>query len=134
MEYVKGDVYTVNHSRKGLFTLRVESEDSTWLTGVIVEGSAGAVMKYNEKYPGDTIQIRKEFISGKVKQSAMSNNDALRAIMKRNELSYEDAARLSGASLPAVRSYLLPITCKAYRNMPNLRIDKLRQAIWRPAE
>jgi len=57
-----GKTYVVSHSRKGKFTLHVTSMSDEWVTGVIVDGTAGAMMEYNEKYKGEELTARKSFI------------------------------------------------------------------------
>ncbi len=63
MEYEIGATYIVNHSRKGKFALRVDSQDDEWLTGEVVGGTAKAIMDYNIKEKGDPITVRKSFLS-----------------------------------------------------------------------
>ncbi len=58
-----GKVYKVNHTRKGNFDLYVESQDDTWINGIIVEGKAQAMLKDNEKFVGDEITVRKSLLS-----------------------------------------------------------------------
>ena len=56
-----GKTYDVTHSRKGTFALRVQSQDDEWVTGIILDGKANAMMDYNKKLPGEEITIRKSF-------------------------------------------------------------------------
>ena len=67
MKLENGKVYKVNHTRKGNFDLYVESQvelqDETWITGIIVEGKAQAMLKDNEKFVGDEITVRKSLLS-----------------------------------------------------------------------
>lgn len=58
-----GSTYNVNHSRKGKFSLLVQSDSDEWVTGIIVGGKAGAMLHYNEKECGDEITVRKSFCS-----------------------------------------------------------------------
>ena len=53
-----GKLYKVNHSRKGKFNLRVTSFDDTWVTGIIVDSTAKAMLDYNVKTSGDEITVR----------------------------------------------------------------------------
>ena len=53
--------YKVYHNRKGKFTMHVTSFDSTWVKGTIVDGKAGAMLKYNEKEKGEEITVRISF-------------------------------------------------------------------------
>jgi len=59
MENETGKIYNVNHSRKGKFTIKVESQNETWLTGTIMKGFAMSI-KGNVMYDeGEKITIRK---------------------------------------------------------------------------
>ena len=60
MNLIEGQIYKVNHSRKGVFNLMVTNQDKTWVTGLIVEGKAGAILEYNEREQFEDITIRKE--------------------------------------------------------------------------
>lgn len=53
-----GKIYDVRHSRKGNFTLEVTGVDGEWVTGRIVRGVAGAMMRYNVREAGDEITVR----------------------------------------------------------------------------
>jgi putative AlgH/UPF0301 family transcriptional regulator len=59
MNYENGQTYIVNHSRKGTFGLRVDSQDDEWLHGEVVGGVAKAIMDYNVKETGEPITVRK---------------------------------------------------------------------------
>ena len=54
-----GKTYKVAHSRKGKFSMRVDSIDGEWVTGEIVKGKAGAMLHYNERDTGESITIRR---------------------------------------------------------------------------
>lgn len=54
----QGDVFEVRHQRKGVFVVRVKAVAGEWLTGVIVEGQAGAMMAYNERDTGEEVTVR----------------------------------------------------------------------------
>lgn len=56
-----GKIYKVTHSRKGIFTMRVDSVGEVWAQGVIVEGKANALLAYNEKFEGEPITVRIAF-------------------------------------------------------------------------
>jgi hypothetical protein len=56
-----GQTYKVNHSRKGIFTIRLDHFDQEWVTGYIVDGKAGAMLEYNEIGAGEPITFRKTF-------------------------------------------------------------------------
>jgi hypothetical protein len=43
-----------------VFNLIVTNQDETWVTGLIVEGKAGAILEYNEREQFENITIRKE--------------------------------------------------------------------------
>ena len=60
MKLIEGQIYKVKHSRKGVFNLMVTNQDETWVTGLIVEGKAGAILEYNEREQFEDITIRKE--------------------------------------------------------------------------
>lgn len=55
--------YKVNHSRKGIFELNITRIDEEWVTGIIVNGMAKAILSYNERLIGDEITIRRSFCS-----------------------------------------------------------------------
>lgn len=55
---VIGGVYDVRHSRKGSFTMRVTDISGEWLSGVIVKGTAKAIMSYNTREAGESITVR----------------------------------------------------------------------------
>jgi hypothetical protein len=59
MNIKKNKTYIVDHSRKGLFTIRVESVEGEWVGGVIVSGKANALCESNIKRIGEKILIRK---------------------------------------------------------------------------
>ncbi|NJR75358.1 MAG: hypothetical protein HC773_20410 [Scytonema sp. CRU_2_7] len=54
-----GVLYKIKHERKGKFNIRVSDIDNEWVTGVVVDSMAGALLKYNEVYSGESITIRK---------------------------------------------------------------------------
>jgi hypothetical protein len=58
-----GKTYKIDHQRKGVFTIRVESQNEDTVTGIITSGFAGAMMAYNEKDIGDKISLRKSMIT-----------------------------------------------------------------------
>ena len=58
-----GKNYTVSHSRKGKFNIHVIHEDSTYVGGRIIKGSADAFLVENKREAGDTIAIRKSLCS-----------------------------------------------------------------------
>lgn len=62
VQYEIGKVYDINHSRKGKFKMLIESQDNTWLDGIIIEGTADAILYNNIKYEGDKITIRKKLL------------------------------------------------------------------------
>lgn len=53
-----GKLYTVNHSRKGTFCMRVTGINGEWITGIVVDSVAKAIMEYNVKVSGDEITVR----------------------------------------------------------------------------
>ena len=60
--FEEGKIYTVNHSRKGTFTIRVTHQSDEWVHGEIIQGTAQAMLDYNVKEKGEDIGLRKEFI------------------------------------------------------------------------
>ena len=50
--------YHVDHSRKGKFTMRVDSLNGEWVSGQIVAGTAKAMLDYNVKETGEDITVR----------------------------------------------------------------------------
>jgi hypothetical protein len=58
MEPEPNQIYHVNHSRKGKFTMRVDSVKGEWVSGQVISGTAKAMMDYNIKEAGDEITIR----------------------------------------------------------------------------
>ena len=53
-----GKIYNVAHSRKGKFTMRVTAINGEWISGIVIDSTAKAIMSYNVKYSGDEITIR----------------------------------------------------------------------------
>lgn len=60
--FTNGRVYTVDHSRKGKFTLLVTSQTDEWVTGTIVDGTAKAMLDYNVREVGEEVTLRRSFI------------------------------------------------------------------------
>ncbi len=56
-----GKIYKVNHSRKGVFTVRVTSQCDTWTTGTVIDGETQAMLDYNKSYEGDEVSFRSEW-------------------------------------------------------------------------
>ena len=65
MQPENGKIYAVRHRRKGIFKIFVESQDDEWLTGLITEGEADAILDYNRREQFEEITIRKSFCSFK---------------------------------------------------------------------
>jgi hypothetical protein len=59
MTLVEGQIYMVYHRRKGTFKLMVTEQDETWVTGLILEGKANAILDYNIRERFEEITIRK---------------------------------------------------------------------------
>jgi len=68
VEIEDGKEYIITHTRKGMFAMRVDSQDDTWVNGVIVGGATSTMMAYNEKEKGDNLSIRREFIMQAIEQ------------------------------------------------------------------
>lgn len=62
ISFEDGQTYIINHTRKGTFGMRVDSQDEVWLHGEVVSGTAQAMMDYNVKEKGEKITVRKCFI------------------------------------------------------------------------
>ncbi len=56
-----GKGYSVKHSRKGQFDLKITRFCEEWATGIIIEGKAGAMLPENEIYEGEEITVRRSF-------------------------------------------------------------------------
>lgn len=54
-----GEFLEVEHSRKGKFILHVRSVSDEWIEGIIVVGTAMAIMDYNIKEEGETVTCRR---------------------------------------------------------------------------
>ena len=63
-----GKIYWVNHSRKGPFVMRVDSQDSDWAHGVVIEGKAGAIHEVNERHEGERVSVRINLLREAVEQ------------------------------------------------------------------
>jgi len=66
--YVEGSTYLISHTRKGRFFMRVTGQFDEWLSGVVVAGTAKAMLDYNVKEAGDEVTLRKSFITSAVRQ------------------------------------------------------------------
>lgn len=56
-----GQTYRVNSSRKGVFTGVVTQCCDTWATVLITNGTAKAMLDYNEREQGETVTVRRSF-------------------------------------------------------------------------
>ena len=54
-----GEFLHIEHSRKGKFVLRVEKVSEEWIDGIIVTGTAKAMLECNVKEEGDSITCRR---------------------------------------------------------------------------
>ncbi|MCE9567414.1 MAG: hypothetical protein K8U57_35890 [Planctomycetes bacterium] len=61
-KYDIGETYIINHSRKGIFGLKVTGQDGEWLHGVVAGGTAKAMLGYNFREAGEEITVRKSQI------------------------------------------------------------------------
>jgi len=68
MNLENGKTYLVNHSRKGTFAMKVNSQCDTWAHGVVAGGKASAMLDYNEKFNGDDISVRISHLRSAVEQ------------------------------------------------------------------
>ena len=55
--------YQINHSRKGNFSLLVNKINGEWITGIIIKGTASAIMDYNVREKGEEITVRECLIT-----------------------------------------------------------------------
>jgi hypothetical protein len=55
-----GKAYKVNHSREGIFLMRIDGQDSLFAYGVLLEGVTKVLLDYNENIVGDEIAVRKD--------------------------------------------------------------------------
>ena len=62
-EYIIGQTYIVNHTRKGKFAMRVTEQDDEWIVGVIVSGTANALIRDNVRGKGEEITVRKSLLT-----------------------------------------------------------------------
>lgn len=56
-----GKTYTVNSSRKGIFTGIVTQCCDTWATVLITNGKAEAMLECNEREQGEEVTVRRSF-------------------------------------------------------------------------
>jgi len=68
MKLETGKTYLINHSRKGVFVMRVDRQRGAWAHGIIVAGKANARLDYNEKLVGDRVDIRIDLLNSAVEQ------------------------------------------------------------------
>ena len=55
-----GQLYHAASNRKGNFDIKVTHQDETWVTGIIVKGTAKAILSYNVVGKGEEVTLRKE--------------------------------------------------------------------------
>lgn len=58
-----GKTYKIRSDRKGTFVARITMINDVWVTGVLVSGKAGAMLKENEVYVGEEVTLRRSFCS-----------------------------------------------------------------------
>lgn len=63
-----GKTYLVSTQRKGTFMMRITGKCDTWTHGVVVGGSAKAMLDYNVKGVGEEVSCRTSFILSAVEQ------------------------------------------------------------------
>lgn len=65
MIYRRGEIWEVEHQRKGAFTICLSAdyntEEDEWISGVIVQGTAKAMLHYNVREVGESITMRGSF-------------------------------------------------------------------------
>lgn len=66
MDLLIDKTYRVNSSRKGVFSMRITSQNREFVTGIIVEGVAGAIMEYNILEEGESVTVRKDLCQFKL--------------------------------------------------------------------
>ena len=50
--------YEVRNDRKGTFRMRVTRIDGEWISGIITEGLANAMVFYNVRHVGEEVTVR----------------------------------------------------------------------------
>jgi hypothetical protein len=61
MKVEVGKTYAVDHQRKGKFTMQVTDRDDQFIIGIVVSGTAKAMLKYNECQVGEQVCVRESF-------------------------------------------------------------------------
>lgn len=61
-ETLVGKTCTIEHSRKGRFTMRITAADGEWISGVVEDGRTAAMLAENVCEAGDPITIRRSMI------------------------------------------------------------------------
>jgi hypothetical protein len=64
MEPLAGQIWVVEHSRKGQFHLRIENVEDDWIGGTIVEGVA-SYLNEEDRGSGDPITCRRSLLTFK---------------------------------------------------------------------
>lgn len=57
------EIYKVNHSRKGIFFIKVIDDDDEWVKGTILEGETQTILPENRQGEGDIVRMRKSLCS-----------------------------------------------------------------------
>jgi hypothetical protein len=68
-----GKVYQVNSQRKGKFMMRVTDVNDKFITGVITNGKAGAMLSYNEREQGEEVTVRQSLCSFTLADAALAS-------------------------------------------------------------
>ena len=61
-EQIVGKTCTIEHSRKGKFTMEVTAVGEIWVRGIVRDGRAAAMLAENIAEAGDTVTVRRDFI------------------------------------------------------------------------
>jgi len=69
MKIEAGKTYLMDHVRKGSFGLRVTEASEEWVDGVVTKGKPKMMNPWNAVDPGDSITVRRSFISSAVEET-----------------------------------------------------------------
>jgi len=61
-QQIVGKICTIEHTRKGKFTMQVTAATDERIDGIVTDGRAHAMLAENEAVEDDPITIRRDFI------------------------------------------------------------------------
>lgn len=61
-QHIIGKTCTIEHTRKGKFTMQVTAATDEWIDGIVTDGRAQAMLAENEAGPNDPIRVRRDFV------------------------------------------------------------------------